>query len=134
MTQEEFQRLTDNCKPHPIFKLDWGSYNTIDFADTFLPSVTLYKGKYFHFYDGGELLTKVEKVVETIMQLTKNARLLTLVFYSYPKGVLAEKMKESIILDEFSLCCFMEIHLNDNVDLTFKFGMEFERFFAENRN
>jgi len=30
-----FERITQVSQPHSVFKLDWSSYQSLDFADTF---------------------------------------------------------------------------------------------------
>ena len=39
MTQEQFERITDNCQPHNVFSSDWTQYRSGDFADSLLPEI-----------------------------------------------------------------------------------------------
>ncbi len=128
MTDQAFQQLTANCQPHQVFKTDWFTYSSLKFADTFLPKVAEYRGKAFYFFDGAEILLNAEKVVRKLMQLTQSKELIIPVFYSYPKGVLAENRKARVEVESNAIGCFLEVYQNENVDVSFKFGGMFGDF------
>lgn len=128
MNAENFSRLVAQCQPHPVFNLEWSTYGTLDFADTFLPNTPEYKGTAFHFFDGAELLLNAEKVVKKLFQLKSNNSLTSTVFYTYPKGVEAEKKRKNIQVEPFAVCAIIEVYEDDNIDVLFKFGGEFVDF------
>lgn len=122
MTQPKFEELKQNCKPHEVFNLEWSTYNTIDFADTFLPSVRLVKGKGLWIYDGAKLFEGIEKTTSVSYQLTSDKELISLLCYTYPKGVLAEKNKHKVEPSRHELCMFVEIDKEENIEIHYKFG------------
>lgn len=128
MTESEFQDLIQNCQPHQVFNLDWKTYYSLDFAETFLPKVSEYKERAFHFFDGAELLADTGNVVQKELKLNATKNLISTVFYSYPKGVEAETKKNRVQVEDFAVTSFIEVHQNGKIDISFKFGREFEDF------
>ncbi len=134
MTTEEFELLIKKCQPHLVWKKDWGTYDSSDFASTFLPNVGNYRGTAFEIYDGAEIFANVSIALSGQMQLSSSKKLQKLFLYTYPKGVEAEKKKVNLRPEEYVICAFYEIEQNDNVEISFKFGAEFKDFLAKHIN
>jgi len=128
MTTEEFQKLIAQCQPHQVFKLDWNCYTALEFADIFLPDVGGYEGKAMRFYDGAELFKNFEPTDRKLYQLTNSPNLITIVTYSYPKGVEAERKKHLVEPQDHELCAFIEIDEDENIEVFFRTGSNFKEF------
>lgn len=128
MNEVEFQKLIQNSQPHQVFNLDWEIYYSLDFADTFLPQVVEYRGHSFHFFDGAELLSNIGNIVQHELELNEAKKIMSTVFYSYPKGVEAEKKKNNIQVEDSTVIAFIEVHQNDKIDISFRLGREFYTF------
>ena len=120
-----FERATHNSQPHKYFKLDWNSYSSIGFADTFLPHVQAYQAKALRMYDGGDFFKDIRKSERKVLAFNDTTRLHTVVSYTYPKGVLAEERKGTVQVAEHEICTFIEFDPSKNIDVTFKFGSNF---------
>lgn len=127
MTENKFQELIDNCQPHQVFSIDWGKYYSLDFADTLLPKVDGYVAKTLYFFDGAKLLDNVRKSRRKILELSNDKNLISLIGYSYPKGVEAEYKKNRVEVGKHEICAFIEVSKNDDIDVYFKFGENFKK-------
>lgn len=126
MTAEEFELLTIRAQPHDKFKLDWSSYYSLEYADTFLPKVEGYKGKAIRMYDGGELFKGLRKREKEVFAFVGSDELIRLISYSYPKSVLAQERKNSVQVTKHEVITFIEIDQDDSIDISFKFGDRFK--------
>lgn len=133
MTADEFELLTIKAQPHHRFKLDWSSYYSLGYADTFLPKVGGYKGSSIRFYDGANLLKNLRKSDRKDLQLINSKKLISIIGYSYPKGVLAENRKETVIPAKHEVCTFIEVAQNDDIEVSYKFGDNFKQFLASQK-
>lgn len=79
-----------------MFSSDWGTFYSIDFADTQLPDVEGYTATAVRVYDGADLFRGVEKAERQIYKLTDSRNLINLIAYTYPKGVKAEQKKWNV--------------------------------------
>jgi len=123
-----FERITAISQPHKVFKLDWSSYGSIDFADTFLPNVNGYKATALWMYDGAELFKDLQISNKKTMSLSNDKKLINIVSYTYPKGVLAEKQKNTVSVGAHEICTFIEVNKDNSIDIHFKFGDNFKEF------
>ncbi|MDB5227240.1 MAG: hypothetical protein JWN78_1433 [Bacteroidota bacterium] len=129
MTEEEFNNLIENCQPHKIFKTNWGTFYPDDFAETLLPNVNELEAKAVKMFDGANLF-KNPLPDNNISQSTKNQDLISLVSYSYPKGVEAEMRKGNVNVGENEICTFIEVAIDDKMEIFFKFGQNFKKFLS----
>ncbi|MAN28749.1 MULTISPECIES: hypothetical protein [Mesonia] len=123
-----FERITLNSQPHNVFKLDWSSYGSLDFADTFLPKVGGYKGKAMWIFDGAELFPNLKKSDRKTLSLSNDNKLINLLSYTYPKGVLAGEKKQSVSVGKHEICAFIELKKDNSIEVSFKFGDNFKDF------
>lgn len=128
MTTEEFELLTQKAQPHEVFKLDWKNYYSLGYADTFLPKVQGFEGKALRLYDGGEFFKGLRKTERKVLAFKDSTGLSTLISYTYPKGVLAEERKDTVQVARHEICSFIEFDQQENIDVTFKFGSNFQTF------
>ena len=137
MTPEEFNRITKQCQPHKVFKLDWKTYYSEDFGNTFLPDIEPIGGKAFLMYDGADFFRNLIPTERKLLKLTRGTELISLTFYTYPKGVLAQKRKDRVSVEDFEICAFIEVDENDKLEIFFKFGRNFKdflyKYFTENK-
>jgi len=128
MTAEQFELLRQKSQPHQVFKLDWSSYYSIDYADIFLPKVQGYRAKALRLYDGGEFFKELRKTDRKVLAFKGRIDLHTLISYTYPKGTLAEERKSTVQVDRHEVCTFIEFDQQENIDVTFKLGSDFKNF------
>ncbi len=121
-----FERITINSQPHKVFKLDWSSYQSLDYANTFLPEVIGYKGKGVWMYDGADLFQGLTKTEQKLYKFDDNKYLISLINYTYPKGVSASKNSHRVNVTKDEVCTFIEIDENKDIKIQFKFGTRFK--------
>ncbi len=126
MTQEQFERITDNCQPHNVFSSDWTQYRSGDFADSLLPDAGLLKGEAFRFYDGAGIIPTNNRFLKRLFRLSADGKFMNLTMYSYPKGVKAERKKECILPGRNEICVFFEINADDSINVFMRFGDTFK--------
>ena len=126
MTQEQFEHITVNCRPHKVFYNDWSQYYSDDFADTLLPDAGLLKGESFRFYDGAELTPLHNRFVKHLLPLTIGGKALRLTIFSYPQGVKAGEKKACVKPDRDEVCVFFEINEEDSINVFLRFGALFK--------
>lgn len=114
-----------------MFKTDWSTFYPIDFADTLLPNVSGYAGKAVWMYDGANLFNGLQKAESKVLQLTPDKELISLISYSYPKGVDAETKKERVRPSEHEVTTFIEVAQNENIEIFFKLGYKFKQFLSD---
>jgi len=131
MTSEEFQKLVEQSQPHKVFKNDWATFYPIDFADTLLPNVPGYVGKAVWMYDGANLFNGLQKAESKVLQLTPDKELISLISYSYPKGVDAETKKERVRPGEHEVTTFIEVAQDEEIEIFFKLGYKFRNFLTD---
>lgn len=128
MSTEEFDLLTQNSQPHEVFQLDWANYDSLDFGNIFLPKTISYRATGVYYFDGASLFSGIRKANKKTLPLNNDAAVLTNIGYTYPKGVLAADRKERVNVAPHEVATFMEIDLEDNIDVSFKFGKSFKKF------
>ncbi len=126
-----FERITHNCQPHKVFKLDWSSYSPNDFADTFLPKAEGYEVKGVRFYDGADLLNGLQSSPRKLLPLSDSNQLISIITCTYPKGVEAEKKKDRVQPSNHEIAVFIEIDEHKNTEASFKFGRNSQSFLRE---
>jgi hypothetical protein len=134
MNLQEFDKLVLSSQPHPVLKLDWSNYKSLEFANTFLPSVQGYKATALYMFDGGGLFTNIKKVDRGVLPLSNHDKLITTIGYSYPKGVLASQKVNDVEPAKHELLVFMEVESDDRVHVKFKSGDNFKQFLSEQPN
>lgn len=107
MNSEKFAEITARCQPHEVFSNEWTTYYPDDFADTLLPDAGIIKGKSLRFYDGAGIVPLTSSFPQHYMKLSTNDQIVSLIFFSYPKGVTAGEKIEGIRLghDELWIHC-----------------------------
>ena len=107
MNSEKFAEITARCQPHEVFSNEWTTYYPDDFADTLLPDAGIIKGKSLRFYDGAGIVPTTDSFPQHYMKLSTNDQIVSLIFFSYPKGVTAGEKVEGIRLghDELWIHC-----------------------------
>ncbi|CAL2103981.1 conserved protein of unknown function [Tenacibaculum sp. 190130A14a] len=124
-----FEGLKFNARPHEIFKLDKERYGSIDYADKFLPYIKkYYKGKGMWMYDGAELFSGLKKAERKLFTFDDHEYLISLINYTYPKGVLAEERKDRVQVSENEVLTFVEVDERENIEIHFKFGKRFKNY------
>ncbi|MBR0054266.1 MAG: hypothetical protein IJP65_03050, partial [Bacteroidales bacterium] len=96
MNSEKFAEITAQCQPHEVFSNDWTTFYPDDFADTLLPDAGIIKGKNLRFYDGAGIVPTTGSFPQHYMKLSTNDQIVSLIFFSYPKGVTAGKKADGI--------------------------------------
>lgn len=121
-----FESLKFNARPHEVFKLDWKTYNSIDFPDKFLPYIKKwYNAKGMWMYDGAELFNGLKKTDRKLFTFDNHKYLISLINYTYPKDVLAQQRKDRVIVNNNEVLTFIEVDENNTIDIHFKFGKRF---------
>lgn len=128
MSSEEFQRLSDNCKPSELYNPEWSIYYPLGFANDLLPAVKLRTAKAMNVYDGAELFTDTVKTERKLYQLTDSKYLISLIGFTYTKGAEAEKQRKNVIVSDHEVCVFMEVAQDDSIEVFFKLGRDFKEF------
>lgn len=127
-----FDDLKFNARPHEVFKLDWKTYGSIDFADKFLPYIKkYYKGKGMWMYDGAELFNGLKKAERKLFTFDNHEYLISLINYTYPKGVLAQERKDRVKVSDNEVLTFIEVDENETIDVSFKFGKRFKNYLKQ---
>ena len=127
MNSEKFAEITAQCQPHEVFSNDWTTFYPDDFADTLLPDAGIIKGKSLRFYDGAGIVPTTGSFPQHYMKLSTNDQIVSLIFFSYPKGVPAGEKIEGVRPGHDELCAFFEIEKNDNIHVRLKAGGDFKK-------
>ena len=127
MNSEKFAEITAQCQPHEVFSNDWTTFYPDDFADTLLPDAGIIKGKNLRFYDGAGIVPTTGSFPQHYMKLSTNDQIVSLIFFSYPKGVTAGKKADGIRPGHDELCAFFEIEKNDSINVRLKAGADFKK-------
>ena len=122
-----WQQINEQSKPHQVFKLDWSTYWSLDFADTFLPNVDCLVAKSLWMFDGASLFSNLQTSESKQFKFESNNASINLVNYTYPKTVAAAEAKNIVQVEENEVCSFIELHENNDIDIYFKFGSNFIR-------
>ncbi len=128
MTAEEFQRLVNNCQPSELYNPDWSIYTPLGFANDLLPSTKIRMAESMKVYDGAELFSDTHKTERKLYFLTDNKFPISLIGFTYPKGVEAEKQRKNVIVSDTEVCVFIEVAQNDSIEVFFKLGRNFKEF------
>ena len=122
-----WQQINEQSKPHEVFKLDWATYWSLDFADTFLPNVDCLVAKSLWMFDGALLFSNLRTSESKLFKFDNNNAPINLVNYTYPKTVAAADAKNIVQVHENEVCSFIELHEHNDIDIYFKFGSNFIR-------
>ncbi len=125
-----FERITTLSQPHHVFKLDWSSYKSDDFADTFLPKVGGHECKGVRVYDGAEILNRLQKSKRKLLPLTNDNSLISIITSTFPKGVEAGNKTNRVQPSSHEIAAFIEVDENKNADISFKFGDHFKKYLS----
>lgn len=131
MTTTEFERLQEGSRPHIKFKKDWNIYYSLDFANTFLPNVKIYKGTALNVFDGAQVFSNTQKAKKKVLPLGVTDNLISTIVYTFPEGVEAEEQKNKVEMASHELGVFMKISQNEKVVLSLKCGKQFEGFYND---
>lgn len=126
----EWEKLQFFSRPQDSFKLDWGSYYSTDFGNTFLPYVDQLKNKGLRIYDGANLFLGYSLLDNNKLMIDQN-NLFNLVLYTYPEGtVVAEKINK-IRAESDEVCVFMQLDEKDKIQIKFVFGKQFKAYLTD---
>jgi Heterokaryon incompatibility protein Het-C len=132
-----WERINHNSRPHEVFKLDWSTYYSLDFADTFLPHADGILGKALWMYDGADLFNNLRTTDSKQFKFDSNKIPINLISYSYPSAVAAANARDLVQVSENEICSFFEVQENNDINIYFKFGNNFigacERNFAKEK-
>lgn len=126
--EDSWEALKFKARPHDVFRLDWSQYNSIRFANTFLPYVGGVDGKGLWMYDGAELFNDIKTANRRLFKFDDHKDLISLICYTYPKGVLIGDSKSKVHVSEHEVLTFIELDEYDNIELSFKFGRRFKMY------
>lgn len=128
MTREEYNILTEKNREHKVFNSDWKIYYSIDFGDTLLPAIPLYRGKALWVFDGAELFVGLQKTTSRVLNIEGSDSLINLIAYTYPKDVKAADRKQFVQTAKSEVCLFAEVAQDDSIQLSFKLGKRFKDY------
>lgn len=127
-----WEQLKYRARPHEVYNLDWSNYNGLDYGNLFLPYIkTMYKGGGVWLYDGAELFKGVKKAKKKVFKFDEQKHLISIINYTYPKGVEAEYKKVTVQPASHEVLTFIEVKQNNTVDIHFKFGKRFKTHLNE---
>lgn len=127
MTQEEYDKLVEQSQPHKKFKTSWGYYKSNEFRETFLPYSPYKSTEKLIVSDGANLFKRL-KIQEAELSLSNNNEIPSIIYYTYPKTVLASQKKKLILPNSNEIICFVEVNKNDKIELFFNYGKTFDAF------
>lgn len=126
--KDTWERLKFDARPHEAFKLDWKTYSSLGFANTFLPYIKKgYKGHASYFFDGAKIFQGLQKVDRKVFAYTDTQNLTTVVTYTFPQGVLAAQLKNRVQPAKHEVCVFIEVDKSGTMNISFKFGEKFKK-------
>lgn len=128
MTQDEYNLLIEKNREHKIFNSDWEIYSSIDFADTLLPEIPLYRGKALWVFDGVELFAGLKKTESRVLDIEGSGSLINLIAYTYPKDVKSSSRKQFVQAARSEVCLFAEVAEDNSIELSFKLGKRFKDY------
>jgi hypothetical protein len=127
-----WEQLKYRARPHEVYNLDWSNYNGLDYGNLFLPYIkTMYKGGGVWLYDGAELFKGVKKAKKKVFKFDEQKHLISIINYTYPKGVEAEYKKVTVQPASHEVLTFIEVKQNNTVDIHFQFGKRFKTHLNE---
>jgi len=127
-----WEQLKYRARPHEVYNLDWSNYNGLDYGNLFLPYIkTMYKGGGVWLYDGAELFKGVKKAKKKVFKFDEQKHLISIINYTYPKGVEIEYKKVTVQPASHEVLTFIEVEQNNTVDIHFKFGKRFKTHLNE---
>jgi hypothetical protein len=129
-TQEQFQSLVARNQPHPVLNRNFMRYYPDNYADAFLPEAHLIKGKGCRVYDGAEIFSHAALQDADPYRFTASGRAISIVAYTYPKGVEAEEKKDRVMVSESELLIFMELLMDGSIEVHFRFGRDFTGYLS----
>lgn len=128
MTEAAYNRLVIKNREHKVFNSDWEIYYSIDFADTLLPEIPLYRGRGLWTFDGAELFDGLQKTARRVLDIDGSGTLINLIAYTYPKDVKASVRKQFVQAGESEVCIFAEVAQDDSIELSFTLGKRFKDY------
>jgi len=124
-----WERITKESRPHEVFRLDWPSYTSLEWGqEAFLPYAKGMNGKALWMYDGAELFKELKTAESKQFKFDGHKNFISLVNYTYPKGVLAENSKSLTQPTDHEVLTFIEVDQDKNIDIHFKFGKRFKEY------
>lgn len=128
MTEAAYNKLVIKNREHKVFNSDWEIYYSIDFADTLLPEIPLYRGKGLWTFDGAELFAGLQKTESRVLDIEGSSTLINLIAYTYPKDVKAAVRKQFVQATKSEVCLFAEVAQDDSIELSFTLGKRFKDY------
>ena len=115
MTDNEYNILLENSRPHQVFKLDWSSYYLKKFSDTFLPRAYTQNLTGINLKDVANIFENTPKSNEQLTLLNSKIKLS---IFTYPKDALIARKKDLLKTDPEDLVIFIETDKNDNLTIS----------------
>jgi len=128
MTQDQFQSLLARNQPHPVLRRDFMRYYFDNFADAFLPKAHIIIAQGSRVYDGAEIFAHAAQKDTSPYRITSGERPISIVAYTYPKGVEAGEKKSRVMVSENELLIFMELLQSGVIEIHFRFGRGFRLY------
>jgi len=134
MTQQEYDELVANSQPNGNFSLNWSSYSSKEFRDTFLPNVTRKSYRSLVVYDGAAIFNDLKAPrFDTPFNDSFFATYEDTVIYTFPSDV--NLLSKHSVLSPTVAEVFLLVSrtINDQIELSFKSGDNFKKGFAQDR-
>lgn len=126
----EWEKLQFFSRPQDRFKLDWGSYYSTDFGNTFLPYVDQLKNTGLKIYDGANLFSGNSLLDNNILMIVPNG-VFNLVLYTYPNDTVIAQKSNKLIPAPDELFAFIQLDEKDKIQIKFGFGKQFKSYLTE---
>jgi hypothetical protein len=126
--QHYWERMQRSSRPHEIHRTDLDGYDSLQWARTFLPYSNRKKAKGLWLYDGAELFKNNRTIDRQVFEFDENDYLISLINYTYPKGVLAATTFDKVRVGEHEVLAFMEVDELNMVSIQFRFGKRFREY------
>lgn len=134
MTQEEYDKLIWENRPHDVLNQGWDQYSAVDYASTFLSKILTTKSKFLTIVDGAKLFVPFPKTGTDEVTIHLNGDPIRVISYSFPEDVKASENKNLVHPEEDQICMFSEINQKEEISLYFKFGRGFREFLRPHFN
>lgn len=128
MITNHFSRIKDKSHPHAVFKLDWNSYDTGKFGDSFLPHSDYSFADSIGIFDGAELFTYQNQQSDLVYDLWINSQLPEITIYSFAEGSVVSKNLDRLSIRSNEIVVSMEISESERVKMDIQFGSDITNF------
>lgn len=128
MTQEEYDKLIWENRPHEALSQGWDQYSAVDYASTFLSKILTTKSKFLTIVDGAKLFVPFPKNGTDEVAIHLDGSPIRVISYTFPEDVRASEKKHFVHPEEDQICMFSEINQQEEISLYFKFGRGFREF------